>query len=38
MQELYLILRLTRQWIHYGLLAHITVCTIIGAVEGVLGR
>ena len=30
--------RYTRQWIHYGLFAHIVVCTLVGAVEGVFGR
>jgi len=30
--------RYTRQWIHYGLFAHILICTVIGAVEGVFGR
>jgi hypothetical protein len=30
--------RYTRQWIHYGLFAHIAVCTLVGAVEGVFGR
>jgi hypothetical protein len=38
MQDIYLIIRFTRHWIHYGLLAHVLVCTLIGAVEGVLGR
>lgn len=33
-----LIARYTRRWIHYGLFAHIAVCTFIGAVEGVFGR
>jgi hypothetical protein len=30
--------RYTRQWIHYGLFAHIVICTLVGAVEGVFGR
>ena len=33
-----LVARYTRHWIHYGLFAHIAVCTLIAAVEGVLGR
>lgn len=33
-----LLFRYTRRWIHYGLFAHIAVCTVIGAVEGVFGR
>lgn len=38
MQDLYLVVRFTRNWIHYGFLTHIVVCTVIAAVEGVLGR
>jgi hypothetical protein len=38
MEDFRLILRFTRHWIHYGFLAHIFVCTIVAAVEGVLGR
>jgi hypothetical protein len=38
MQDIYLIIRFTRHWIHYGLLAHIGICTIVAAVEGLLGR
>ena len=33
-----LVCRYTRRWIHYGLFAHIMICTLIGAVEGVFGR
>ena len=33
-----LVCRYTRQWIHYGLFAHIVICTLVGAVEGVFGR
>ena len=36
--DLRLIARYTRHWIHYGLFAHIALCTFIGAVEGVFGR
>ena len=36
--DLRLVARYTRQWIHYGLFAHIALCTVIGAVEGVFGR
>ena len=32
------VIRYTRHWIHYGFLAHITICTLIAAVEGLLGR
>jgi len=38
MEDLVLIIRFTRHWIHYGFLAHVIVCTLIAAVEGVLGR
>jgi len=38
MRNVYLVIRLTRYWIHYGFLAHVVVCTLVGAVEGVLGR
>jgi hypothetical protein len=38
MQDVYLVIRFTRHWIHYGFLAHITLFTIVGAVEGLLGR
>ena len=33
-----LLCRYTRHWIHYGLFAHIILCTVIAAVEGVFGR
>jgi hypothetical protein len=32
-----LVLRFTRHWIHYGFLAHTSVCVLVAAVEGVLG-
>jgi hypothetical protein len=38
MGDVQLIIRFTRQWIHYGYLAHITVCTIVGAIKCVLGH
>ena len=38
MRDVYLVIRLTRYWIHYGFLAHITVCTLVGAIEGLLGK
>jgi hypothetical protein len=38
MQNVYLILRFTRHWIHYGFLTHVGVCILIGALEGLLGR
>jgi hypothetical protein len=33
-----LVCRYTRHWIQYGLFAHIVICTLVGAVEGVFGR
>jgi hypothetical protein len=38
MEDVRLIIRFTRHWIHYGFLAHILICTVIAAVEGLLGR
>lgn len=38
MQDIYLIARFTRNWIHYGFLAHIAICIAVAALEGVLGR
>lgn len=38
MRDLYLILRFTRHWIHYGCIAHVSICIVIGAVKGVLGQ
>ena len=37
MKDLYWILRFTRNWIHYGFLGHMALCTLIGAIEGLLG-
>jgi len=38
MGEVALVVRFTRNWIHYGLLGHTVVCILIAAVEGLLGR
>ena len=38
MEDVRLIIRFTRHWIHYGFLAHILICTVVAAVEGLLGR
>ncbi len=38
MRDVHLIIRFTRHWIHYGFMAHIAICTVIAAVEGVLSR
>lgn len=36
--DVVLVIRYTRNWIHYGALAHILLCVIVGAIEGLLGR
>jgi len=38
MRDLFLVLRFTRQWIHYGFFAHILICVTVGAVEGLLSK
>ena len=38
MEDVKLVIRFTRHWIHYGFMAHIAVCAVIGAIEGLLGR
>jgi hypothetical protein len=38
MEDVKLVIRFTRHWIHYGFLTHITVCALVGAIEGLLGR
>jgi hypothetical protein len=38
MQDVLLVIRFTRHWIHYGFIAHVVVCTLVAAVEGVLGK
>ena len=38
MQDVFLVIRFTRHWIHYGFIAHVLVCTVIAAIEGVLGK
>jgi hypothetical protein len=37
-RDVVLVVRLTRHWIHYGYIAHIVVCVLIAAVEGLVGR
>ena len=32
------IVRFTRHWIHYGFMAHIGLCVVVAAVEGLLGN
>ena len=38
MNDVFLVFRETRRWIQYGLFAHVVICTVVGAIEGVLGR
>lgn len=38
MQDVFLIIRFTRHWIHYGFMTHISICIVVGAIEGLLGR
>jgi len=33
-----LVVRFTRNWIHYGFLGHTVLCVLIAAVEGLMGR
>jgi Flp pilus assembly pilin Flp len=36
-EDLGLVLRFTRNWIHYGFLAHTVACVLIAAVKGLAG-
>jgi len=38
MQDVCLIIRFTRHWIHYGFMALVGICALIAAAEGLLGR
>jgi hypothetical protein len=38
MEDFYRVIRFTRHWIHYGFFAHVVICTLVAAVEGVMGR
>ena len=38
MEVVKMVIRFTRNWIHYGFLTHIAICTLVGAVKGLLGR
>lgn len=37
-EDVWLIVRFTRHWIHYGFLAHITICVVVAAIKGILGQ
>ena len=36
--DISLVLRYTRLWLHYGLIGHMVICTIIAAIEGVFAQ
>ena len=38
MRDVYLIIRFTRHWIHYGFMAHVTFFCTIAAIKGLLAR
>jgi hypothetical protein len=38
MRDVHQVVRFTRNWIHYGFLAHTVVCVLIAAAEGLMGR
>lgn len=38
MQDIHLILRYTRHWIHYGFMTLVSICAVVAAIEGLLGR
>ena len=37
-RDILLVVRFTRNWIHYGFLGHTVLCVLIAAVEGLMGR
>jgi hypothetical protein len=37
-RDILLVVRFTRNWIHYGFMTHTIFCVVIAAVEGLLGR
>ncbi len=36
-EEVALVIRYTRNWIHYGFFGYVCLCVFIGAVKGVMG-
>ena len=38
MGDVALVVRFTRNWIHYGFLGHTVICVLIAALEGLMGR
>ncbi|MBX9603091.1 MAG: hypothetical protein K2X35_18955 [Bryobacteraceae bacterium] len=37
-RDFFLVIRYTRNWLHYGFMALIFVCVLVGAVKGLLAR
>jgi hypothetical protein len=35
-RDAHVIIRLTRNWLHYGALLHVTLCALIAAIEGLI--
>ncbi len=33
-QDIHLVIRFTRHWIHYGWIAHVLICTLVAGIEG----
>jgi hypothetical protein len=38
LSDLYLVLKFTRHWIHYGWLAHMGICTLVAGFLGIFGQ
>lgn len=38
MRDVYLVIRFTRHWIHYGVIAHVAICSLVAAIKGVMGE
>ncbi len=36
-RDVYLVLRFTRNWIHYGIIAHTVICATVAAAKGLMG-
>ncbi len=37
MKDAITVFRYTRHWIHYGIIAHTVICTLVAAAKGLLG-
>ena len=38
MHDLYLVIRYTRNWIHYGMLSHVVICVVVAGIKGIFAR